>query len=66
MPSSYIYYTGIGAKPSGHHTTSEFVKIMKSITANNTANQELFKKYTLKQWMMYSGATRRRNPAPKK
>lgn len=66
MPSSYIYYTGIGAKPNGRHTTPEFIKIMKSITASNAANQELFKKYTLKQWMMYSGATRRRYPSPKK
>ena len=53
---SYVYYTGVGAKPSGHHTTAEFLEIMKSITANDATHATLFKTYTLKNWLVYSGA----------
>lgn len=56
MSNAYIYYTGIGAKTDGCHTPAEFKKIMKKITAKDVANKSTFDKYTMQQWMMYSGA----------
>jgi hypothetical protein len=44
MPSEYIYYTGVGAKKSGKHTITEFVKIMNRefgiACSNNLIDQQ--------------------------
>jgi hypothetical protein len=56
-PKKYVYYTGIGAKTDGKHTPAEFIKIMKEFTAGSKMYPGVdFNKYTLDQWLVFSGA----------
>ena len=66
----YIYYTGIGCKESELHTIEEFLEIIKharqhyfEMTAlgfdmewKNFLLPEEFDKFTLKDWLDYTGA----------
>lgn len=55
-----IYYTGIGAKPSGIHTPDEFVRTIDSIDhPAEWKGYELpydFDIFTVNDWIEYSGA----------
>jgi hypothetical protein len=59
-----IYYTGIGAKPSGLHTPEEFVRVMMSTIDSIDHPEEWngyelpydFELFTDDDWVEYSGA----------
>lgn len=60
MTNSYVFYTGIGANKSGKHTKDSFIRIMKAFVRTRDPeykyNKSKFDKYTLKDWLQYSGA----------
>ena len=67
----YIIYSGIGAKESEIHTIEEFLNITKNASLHYYENTSLgfdmeyknyllpddFIKFTLEEWIEYSGAT---------
>jgi hypothetical protein len=67
----YIFYTGIGAKEPGIHSIEEFLNIMKNAPLHYYEMTSLgfqmeyknyllpndFIKFTLQEWIEYSGAT---------
>ena len=69
---SYIVYSGIGAKESEIHSIEEFLNIMKNAPLHyyemtslgfdmeykNYLLPDDFTKFTLEEWIDYSGATK--------
>jgi hypothetical protein len=67
----YIFYSGIGAKETEIHSIEEFLNIMKNASLHYYEMTSLgfemeyknyllpndFIKFTLEEWMEYSGAT---------
>ena len=67
----YIFYTGVGSKESELHSIEEFLTIMKNaslhyyemtsygfdIEYKNYLLPDEFTKFTLEEWIDYSGAT---------
>ena len=52
-----IYYTGIGAEKQQMFTPTEFVRLMKKvIKPESPAMKKEFERYTLTDWINYSGA----------
>lgn len=60
MSNYTIFYTGIGANKSGKHTKESFVRVMKAFVRKYEPMYEekktKFDKFTLKDWLKYSGA----------
>jgi hypothetical protein len=52
-----VYYTGIGANKSGKHTVGSFVRKMRAFARNDpTFDQSRRTRFTLADWLAYSGA----------
>ena len=62
----FIYYTGIGSIPTGIHSEEEFMQAMRVFRKQDLEPDQLlfkdwtlpedFDKFTLKDWIEYSGA----------
>lgn len=51
-----IYYSGGGSNENNLHTVEEFLSIMKETPPESPFEKEIFKIYTLADWILWSGA----------